>query len=259
VPSPTATAAPSPSPTVAPTPTATPAPPANLDPYRAQLVSGQYVSGANPLQEGETTRVQIVMGVSGPGNYGSTVVFDLGPSVSVVSATATRGMTMTAPGRVTWDSFALAMGESASVTIVADIRPGPGAAGGPVVIIGGSLTTAVAPGGGLVEVRGDPVTTAQIDGLANGGLVVARAGAAPVAPAAAPGAAAGAAAPGVGGGVAATTAAAPRPAAVTPTAVGRTGTGLVADTATSAVLLPAVALAVAGLLGLAIARRRRRA
>jgi hypothetical protein len=212
------------------------------------------VSGANPLQEGETTRVEIVMGVSGAGNYTGTVIFDVGPGVSVVSATATRGTTMTAPGRVTWDSFALAMGESASITIVADITPGPGAAGGPVVIIGGSLTTAVAPGGGLVEVRGNPVTTAQVSGLANGGLVVVRAGAPPVAPAPAP-----AAGPAAAGGLVTATTAAPRPAAVTPSTVGRTGTGLVADAETTAAVLPAAALALAGLVGMGIVWRRRRA
>jgi hypothetical protein len=230
-------------------------------------VSAAYVSGANPLTEGQPTRVTFTYEIRNllnvPLDFNGTVTFEMGSSVSVVSAIPTRGSATVAPQRVTWDGFVLNPGESASITVTADVTPPPGSAGRAVVVVEGVLVTARTPAGGLVEVRGGALTSDLINGLANGGLVAARAVLAPVAPGVpAP------VAPGAVGTVPvapAAAAVASRPAVGGPTApaLPRTGTGLLATDTEGQTVVPLLAvlsgLAVAGTGALWVRRRTGRA
>jgi len=249
---------------VAPTPT-----PTTIDTSAQtglELVQAEYVSGANPLQVGQSTRIRstwtLTNRLSVAIDVGRTVEMDLGPEVTSASATVTAGNVAVSGRRVTWDGFVLGPGESASLTLTTDVTPAASSAGRGVVVVEGSLTTARVSGGGLVEVRGGALTSDLVRGLANGGLVTASAvplpAPVPVAPAPGPAAPAPAApAPGV-------TVAAPRPAAVggpAPAPAARlpsAGTGLVADSSlsmTGAVIGLGAAMAALGL-GAVLLRRR---
>lgn len=212
-----------------------------------------YVSGANPLMEGQTTRVTFTYEVRNLTNmtldFNGTVVFDLGDGVSVVSAIPTRGTATVTGQRLNWDGFVLGPGEAASITVTADVTPPPGSAGRAVVVVEGVLATARTPSGSIVEVRGGALTSDLINGLANGGLVTARAGVTPAGPApVAPGPAAAVARPVAG------TGGAGAPATTLP----RTGTGLTADTSLSSEIPLIAALAVISGLGCSLLWLRRK-
>jgi MYXO-CTERM domain-containing protein len=219
------------------------------------ILRAAYVSGSNPLMEGQTTRVTFTYEIRNLLNvtldFNGTVVFDLGDGVSVVSAIPTRGTAMVTGQRLNWDGFVLGPGESASITVTADVTPPAGSAGNVVVVVDGVLATARTPTGSIVEVRGGALTSDLISGLANGGLVVARAGVVPVGPApVAPGAAAAVIArpaAGTGG-----------PGAATTVTLPRTGTGMTADSSLQRAIPYAAALVALSALGAGLLWRRRR-
>jgi hypothetical protein len=215
------------------------------------LVQATYVTGANPLAEGQTTRISVTYEVRNPLNvaldFNGTVVFDMGPSTSNTTATATAGTTNVMGRRVNWDGFVLNPGQSASITISTDVTPPPGSGGGAVVVIEGSLASARTPTGGIVSVRGGALTSDLISGLANGGLVTVRA---PIAPGQ----------PGVGGATVTAVQVAPGAAPAGVTTLPRTGTGLTAERGTTLGIWLGlgVSLFLAGAAGsIALARRRR--
>jgi hypothetical protein len=181
-PIPTATATPTVTATATPvaTPTATATAAAVLTQAQQQaaavrLQSSAYVSGANPLQERQSTRIRVTYVVTNTSaerlDYSNTVVFDLADGVTAVEASPSTGMATIAPRQVSWGGFALNPGESANITLTLEVTPATGTAGRPVTLITGTTTTARTATGGLVNVRGGALTTAGLSGLANGGLV----------------------------------------------------------------------------------------
>jgi hypothetical protein len=146
-----------------------------------------FVSGANPLQVGQSTRVNVTYAVANATNerldYSATVLFDLGDGVTAVGVTPSQGTATIAPRQVSWGGFVLEPGESATITITLEATPAAGTNGRAVMLITGTTTTARTASGGFVNVRGGALTTAGITGLANGGLVAGgpvAAGAAPL-------------------------------------------------------------------------------
>jgi hypothetical protein len=141
----------------------------------ARFQSSAFVSGANPLQERQTTRVRVTYVVTNTSSerldYSSTVVFDLGDGVIAVEAAPSTGTATIAARQVSWGGFVLNSGESASIALTLEVTPATGTAGRAITLINGTTTTASTASGGLINVRGGALTTAGLSGLANGGLV----------------------------------------------------------------------------------------
>lgn len=177
VPPPTATTArPTATPTPPPpTPTVVGQPPSQPEGVRYQ--SSRYISGANPMREGQTTRVEVTYILTNNTNevvdYSNTVTFDLAEGVTAVSAMPSLGTATISTRQVAWGGFVLNPGQSATITMVLDVVPAPGSAGNAVTLITGTTTTGRTASGGLVNERGGGLSSTAISGLASGGFVLA--------------------------------------------------------------------------------------
>lgn len=165
---PTATATPPRPPTA--TPTASVRPPEGVN-----FQSGQYVSGAQQMTVGATTRVSLTYTLTNPSNervdYSNTVIFELAEGVTAVSASPSRGTAAIAARAITWGGFALDPGESANIQLVVDVVPPAGSAGRPVVLVNSTTTTGRLASGGFFNAGGGQVRSDSVTGLFTGGFV----------------------------------------------------------------------------------------
>ena len=147
-----------------------------------QLVSAVRISGPAQFTVGQTTVVQTNWRVTNtrnePLDYSATVTFNLGADVAPGQLVADRGNLSVSGRQVTWGGFALNPGESASITMNLAVTPSSDDAARTVALVADTRTTARTASGGIIEVGGGAVTTAQVAGVVSGGIVAAPAGSA---------------------------------------------------------------------------------